>query len=69
MNSARSLAAICIASIMVPVLPYLLIGELPGEAWLRASSEHSLVFGKYCASKECSIPAATDSNSINWDRV
>lgn len=54
---------------MVPVLPYLLIGELPGEAWLRASSEHSLVFGKYCASKECSIPAATDSNSINWDRV
>lgn len=30
---------------MVPVIPFLLIGELPGDAWLRASSEHSLVFG------------------------
>lgn len=45
MNPLRSLLAICIASVLVPVVPFLMVGELPGDQWLQATSDDALWFG------------------------
>lgn len=37
-------ALIIAAAVCVPVLPFMLIGELPGERWLSANDEHALLF-------------------------
>jgi membrane protein DedA with SNARE-associated domain len=36
---------VIILALAVPVLPFVTIGELPGERWLSASDDRALVFG------------------------
>jgi membrane protein YqaA with SNARE-associated domain len=36
---------IIIATLAVPVVPFLAIGELPGDRWLSATDDEALVFG------------------------
>jgi uncharacterized membrane protein YdjX (TVP38/TMEM64 family) len=40
----RRIALIIVAALCVPSLPFLLVGELPGERWLSASDGHALHF-------------------------
>ena len=37
-------ALIIAAAVCVPLIPFFIIGELPGERWLSANDEHSLRF-------------------------
>ncbi len=39
------LLAVLTCAVLLPVIPFVLIGELPGERWLRASGDDALVFG------------------------
>ena len=43
-NKKRLILLIIIA-LMIPVIPFLVIGELPGEQWLQATSDSALLFG------------------------
>jgi len=47
MRHYRRLLLVCLAALLVPILPFLVIGELPGERWLSAADEHALQFGLY----------------------
>ncbi len=42
-SAARALFIIA-AAVCIPVLPFLVIGELPGERWLSAADEHAFLF-------------------------
>lgn len=42
-SAARALFIIA-AAVCIPVVPFLVIGELPGERWLSAADEHALLF-------------------------
>lgn len=44
MNKRRLLLVIILA-LLVPVIPFAIIGELPGERWLSAYDSHALTFG------------------------
>jgi len=37
-------ALIITAALCVPLVPFLVIGELPGERWLSATDDHSILF-------------------------
>ncbi|WP_200234775.1 hypothetical protein [Thiohalocapsa halophila] len=42
----RARAALVIAvALLIPVIPFVVIGELPGEQWLSAAGDDALVFG------------------------
>lgn len=43
-RSSHRAAVIFALALCVPLLPFLVIGELPGERWLSANDEHSLRF-------------------------
>lgn len=43
-RSARRAAFIVGAALCVPLLPFLVVGELPGERWLSMSDGHALQF-------------------------
>lgn len=36
---------VIIAALLIPIVPFVIIGELPGERWLSAVDEDALVFG------------------------
>ena len=36
--------AIIIAALLVPIVPFVIIGELPGERWLSATDDDALRF-------------------------
>ena len=42
-NTKRLIFLIIIA-LMIPVIPFLVIGELPGEQWLQSTSDSALLF-------------------------
>jgi uncharacterized membrane protein YdjX (TVP38/TMEM64 family) len=44
-NGTSQLVWVMACAILVPLLPFALIGELPGERWLRAAGEEQLHFG------------------------
>jgi len=44
MQKASRLAIIIIVSILLPVLPFIIVGELPGERWLSQSDDNALKF-------------------------
>jgi membrane protein YqaA with SNARE-associated domain len=44
-SRARRLAVVLTAALLVPLLPFALLGELPGERWLQASGGGDLGFG------------------------
>ena len=39
------LAIVIIITLLIPVIPFAVVGELPGEQWLSARDEHALLFG------------------------
>ena len=38
-------SAVIIAALLVPILPFVIIGELPGEKWLSWADEDAILFG------------------------
>ncbi len=36
---------VIIAALLVPILPFVIIGELPGERWLSSADDDALLFG------------------------
>lgn len=44
MQKLSRLTAIIIVAILIPVLPFLAIGELPGERWLSRADDNALLF-------------------------
>ncbi len=39
------LTIIIIVALLIPIIPFAVIGELPGEQWLSATDDNSLLFG------------------------
>ena len=45
MRTATRLTLVILLAILIPIVPFVVIGELPGERWLSATDEHALLFG------------------------
>jgi uncharacterized membrane protein YdjX (TVP38/TMEM64 family) len=45
MSPKQRLILVIVLALLIPIVPFVIIGELPGERWLSANDEHSLVFG------------------------
>ena len=45
MRAATRLSLVILLAILIPVVPFVIIGELPGERWLSATDENALLFG------------------------
>jgi membrane protein DedA with SNARE-associated domain len=43
--SASRVLAVLLAAVLVPLVPFVLIGELPGERWLAGTGDDALRFG------------------------
>lgn len=46
---ARRLLLVIAAAMLIPIVPYLVIGELPGSRWLSGTDTHALRFGATAA--------------------
>ena len=44
MQSATRLTTVVIVSMLLPVVPFIIIGELPGERWLSQTDDKTLLF-------------------------
>jgi uncharacterized membrane protein YdjX (TVP38/TMEM64 family) len=44
-SSKQRLILVIALALLIPIVPFAIIGELPGERWLSASDEQALVFG------------------------
>lgn len=44
-SPARRLLGVIVLSLLVPLVPFAVIGELPGERWLAATGDSALAFG------------------------
>lgn len=44
MNPKTKTALVIGVSLMIPIIPFALIGELPGERWLSATDQNALLF-------------------------
>jgi uncharacterized membrane protein YdjX (TVP38/TMEM64 family) len=45
MHTATRLSLVILLAILIPIIPFLFIGELPGERWLSATDENAFLFG------------------------
>jgi membrane protein DedA with SNARE-associated domain len=45
MFSATRLTIVILLAMLIPIVPFLVIGELPGERWLSAADENAFLFG------------------------
>ena len=45
MSQRRRVALVIIVALLIPMVPFVVIGELPGERWLSATDESALAFG------------------------
>lgn len=45
MNAAARLAILIAITLLIPIIPFAIVGELPGEQWLSASDNNALQFG------------------------
>ena len=45
MHGTKRLSIVILLAILIPVIPFVIIGELPGERWLSATDENALLFG------------------------
>ena len=45
MSKVTRLSFVILLAILIPVIPFIVIGELPGENWLSATDENALLFG------------------------
>lgn len=44
-TNKKRLAFQIIIALMIPIIPFVVIGELPGEQWLQSTNENILLFG------------------------
>lgn len=44
MQRATRLTIVLIVSMLLPILPFIVVGELPGERWLSQNDENALLF-------------------------
>jgi membrane protein DedA with SNARE-associated domain len=44
-RNARPLLRVILLALLVPVVPFVVLGELPGERWLSAGDANALAFG------------------------
>lgn len=54
MRSRTRLVVIIILALLVPIVPFAITGELPGDRWLQAYDTDSLLFGAVGAGLLCS---------------
>ena len=45
LSAHQRLAAVIGIALLIPIIPFVLIGELPGERWLSAADDNALAFG------------------------
>jgi len=45
MSPNQRLILVIVLALLIPIVPFAIIGELPGERWLSANDEHALTFG------------------------
>ena len=45
MSNARRLVTVIVLALLVPIVPFVVIGELPGERWLSARDDDAALFG------------------------
>lgn len=45
MHGAKHLSLVILLAILIPVIPFVIIGELPGERWLSATDGNAFLFG------------------------
>lgn len=45
MHTATRLSLVIVLAILIPIVPFAIIGELPGERWLSATDENAFLFG------------------------
>jgi uncharacterized membrane protein YdjX (TVP38/TMEM64 family) len=45
MTRYRHIVIVIIVALLIPILPFAIIGEMPGEHWLSAADENALQFG------------------------
>jgi uncharacterized membrane protein YdjX (TVP38/TMEM64 family) len=45
MSTATRFGLVVLTAILIPVIPFAIIGELPGERWLSANDDNALLFG------------------------
>lgn len=41
----KRLVVLILITLLIPILPFLVVGELPGERWLSAQDDDSILFG------------------------
>lgn len=44
MSTSVRLATVLISALLIPVVPFLIVGELPGERWLSATDDNAILF-------------------------
>jgi uncharacterized membrane protein YdjX (TVP38/TMEM64 family) len=45
LSRTQRIALVIAIALLIPILPFALIGELPGERWLSAADDNALAFG------------------------
>jgi len=45
MHTATRISFVILLAILIPIIPFAIIGELPGERWLSATDDNALLFG------------------------
>jgi len=45
MHATKRLGLVILIAILIPIIPFVIIGELPGERWLSATDENATLFG------------------------
>lgn len=45
MQRTTRLTLLIVITLLIPIVPFVVIGELPGEQWLSASGDNALLFG------------------------
>jgi len=45
MQSAKNFTLVILMAMLIPIIPFAIIGELPGEQWLSSTDENALLFG------------------------
>ena len=45
MRTATRFTVVILIAILIPIIPFIVIGELPGQRWLSATDENAFLFG------------------------
>ena len=45
MRTAKAFTIVILLAMLIPIVPFVVIGELPGQRWLSATDENAFLFG------------------------